>query len=342
MSPVTIARVVAQRLLALDPGNEQLRARLAALEAAECAKADIVPVSTRSMFFCSGCPHNTSTKVPEGSRAAGGIGCHYMAAFMPSRRTSLPTQMGGEGVNWIGQAPFTNEKHIFQNLGDGTYYHSGVMAIRATVAAKVNITFKILYNDAVAMTGGQHVDGPLTVADVSRQVEAEGARRIVVMSDNLEQYGNRAGFAKSAEFRHRDDIEVVQRELREEPGTTILIYDQTCAAEKRRRRKRGTMVDPDQRIFINERVCEGCGDCSVQSNCISVQPLETEFGRKREINQSSCNKDYSCIKGFCPSFVTVHGSTIRKQGGVQRARRASRPSCRRPRRRVRSTAPTAC
>ncbi len=196
MSPVTIARVVAQRLLALDPGNEQLRARLAALEAAECAKADIVPVSTRSMFFCSGCPHNTSTKVPEGSRAAGGIGCHYMAAFMPTRRTSLPTQMGGEGVNWIGQAPFTSEKHIFQNLGDGTYYHSGVMAIRATVAAKVNITFKILYNDAVAMTGGQHVDGPLTVADVSRQVEAEGARRIVVMSDNLEQYGNRAGFAQ--------------------------------------------------------------------------------------------------------------------------------------------------
>ncbi len=333
--------LVAQRLLALDPATSNCARGLPRLKPPNAQGRYRAGLDALDVLLL-GLPHNTSTKVPEGSRAAGGIGCHYMAAFMPSRRTSLPTQMGGEGVNWIGQAPFTNEKaHLPESLGDGTYYHSGVMAIRATVAAKVNITFKILYNDAVAMTGGQHVDGPLTVADVSRQVEAEGARRIVVMSDNLEQYGNRTGFAKSAEFRHRDEIDLVQRELREEPGTTILIYDQTCAAEKRRRRKRGTMVDPDQRIFINERVCEGCGDCSVQSNCISVQPLETEFGRKREINQSSCNKDYSASRASARA-----SSPCMAQRSASKAVSADSmlisPSCRRLRRRVRSTAPTAC
>lgn len=314
VSPAMIARVVAARLLALDPNDVELRNRLAALEKqAEEVKA-IAPVTARSMFFCSGCPHNTSTKVPDGSRAAGGIGCHYMAAFIPARNTSLPTQMGGEGANWIGQAPFTDEKHIFQNIGDGTYYHSGLMAIRAAVAGNVNITYKVLYNDAVAMTGGQGVDGPLTVQEVSRQLAAEGLKRIIVVSDDIEKYGDRKGFAETCEFRHRDELDLAQRELRDTPGVTGLIYDQTCAAEKRRRRKRGLMDDPDQRVFINERVCEGCGDCSVQSNCISVQPLETELGRKREINQSACNKDFSCLKGFCPSFVTVHGATMKKPG----------------------------
>lgn len=314
VTPGMIARVVGARLLALDPRQSELRDRLAELEQrAEEAKT-IIPVTARSMFFCSGCPHNTSTKVPDGSRAAGGIGCHYMAAFIPARRTSLPTQMGGEGANWIGQAPFTDEKHIFQNIGDGTYYHSGLMAIRAGIASKANITYKLLYNDAVAMTGGQAVDGPLSVQQVSQQLAAEGAKRIIVVSDDLEKYGKREGFAAMSEFRHRDELDLAQRELRDTPGATILIYDQTCAAEKRRRRKRGTMVDPDQRVFINDRVCEGCGDCSVQSNCIAVQPLETDLGRKREINQSACNKDFSCLKGFCPSFVTVHGATMKKPG----------------------------
>jgi len=314
VTPGMIARVVAARLLELYPSDSELRNRLAALDKQTDDIKLIAPVTARSMFFCSGCPHNTSTKVPDGSRAAGGIGCHYMAAFIPARRTSLPTQMGGEGANWIGQAPFTDEKHIFQNIGDGTYYHSGLMAIRAGIAADVNITYKVLYNDAVAMTGGQAVDGPLSVQEVSQQLAAEGIKRIVVVSDDIEKYGNRAGFAPMCEFRHRDELDLAQRQLRDTPGATALIYDQTCAAEKRRRRKRGTMVDPDQRIFINERVCEGCGDCSVQSNCIAVQPLETELGRKREINQSACNKDFSCIKGFCPSFVTVHGASMRKPG----------------------------
>lgn len=315
VTPVMIAQVVAAKLLDLDPRQTGLRDKVKELEQRVEQATGIVPVTARSMFFCSGCPHNTSTKVPEGSRAAGGIGCHYMAAFIPERRTSLPTQMGGEGANWIGQAPFTNENHIFQNIGDGTYYHSGLMAIRAGIASKANITYKLLYNDAVAMTGGQAVDGPLSVQQMSQQLAAEGARRIIVVSDDLEKYGSkREGFAAMCEFRHRDELDQAQRALRDTPGATILIYDQTCAAEKRRRRKRGTMVDPDQRVFINERVCEGCGDCSVQSNCISVQPLETDLGRKREINQSACNKDFSCLKGFCPSFVTVHGGKMRKPG----------------------------
>ncbi len=263
-------------------------------------------------YFCSGCPHNTSTRVPDGSVAFSGIGCHTLAYGMPDRPTSLPTQMGGEGGTWIGMAPFVGMPHIFQNIGDGTYHHSGPPAIRAAVASGANMTFKILFNDAVAMTGGQPVDGVQTVPGISRQVAAEGVARIVVVTDEPDKYPLNADFAPGTTIRHRDELDAVQRELREIEGVTILIYDQTCAAEKRRRRKRGLFPDPPKRVFINDAVCEGCGDCNVQSNCVSVQPLETEFGRKRRIDQSSCNKDFSCIKGFCPSFVTVHGGSLRK------------------------------
>ena len=281
------------------------------IEAREKSLAEIkTNTGERAPWFCSGCPHNTSTRVPEGSRATAGIGCHVMAIWM-DRSTSTYTHMGGEGVPWIGQAPFTDEKHIFANLGDGTYYHSGILAIRACVAAKVNITFKVLYNDAVAMTGGQPVDGPLSPQDVARQVAAEGVTKIVVVTDDPDKYP--AGyFDASIPIHHRDDLEAVQRELRETAGTSILLYDQMCAAEKRRRRKRGKLADPAKRVVINELVCEGCGDCGVKSNCVSVAPLETEFGRKRTIDQSSCNKDYSCVNGFCPSFVTVEGGQLRK------------------------------
>ncbi|HXT03490.1 MAG TPA: indolepyruvate ferredoxin oxidoreductase family protein, partial [Casimicrobiaceae bacterium] len=264
----------------------------------------------RMPYFCSGCPHNTSTKVPEGSRATAGIGCHVMAIWM-DRSTSTFTHMGGEGVPWIGQAPFTNEKHMFANLGDGTYYHSGSLAIRAAVAAKVNITYKILYNDAVAMTGGQPVDGPISPQTIARQCAAEGVSKIVVVSDEPDKYPPKY-FSDDIEIHHRDDLDAVQKQLRDVSGTTILLYDQTCAAEKRRRRKRGKFPDPAKRVVINELVCEGCGDCGVKSNCVSVAPVETEFGRKRTIDQSSCNKDYSCVNGFCPSFVTVEGGKLRK------------------------------
>ncbi|MEP7208561.1 MAG: indolepyruvate ferredoxin oxidoreductase family protein, partial [Casimicrobiaceae bacterium] len=253
---------------------------------------------------------NTSTNVPEGSRATAGIGCHVMAIWM-DRSTSTFTHMGGEGVPWIGQAPFTEEQHIFANLGDGTYYHSGILAIRAAVAAGVNITYKILYNDAVAMTGGQPFDGPLTPADVARQVAAEGVRKIVVVTDQPDKYPS-GYFAGDVAVHHRDDLDAVQRTLRDVAGCTVLLYDQTCAAEKRRRRKRGKFPDPAKRVVINDLVCEGCGDCGVKSNCVAVAPLETEFGRKRTIDQSACNKDYSCLNGFCPSFVTVEGGSLRK------------------------------
>ena len=239
-----------------------------------------------------------------------------MALFMPDRHTATLTHMGGEGVNWIGQAPFTAERHVFQNLGDGTYAHSGLMAIRAAAAAGVNITYKILYNDAVAMTGGQPVEGAMTVPQIAQQVLAEGARRVVVVADEPGKYPKHAGFPAGVAIRHRDDLDAVQRELRDIEGLTVLIYDQTCAAEKRRRRKRGKFPDPPERVFINDAVCEGCGDCSDKSNCIAVLPVETELGRKRRIDQSSCNKDFSCLKGFCPSFVTVRGATPRKLGGL--------------------------
>ncbi|WP_295990137.1 indolepyruvate ferredoxin oxidoreductase family protein, partial [Rugamonas sp.] len=259
----------------------------------------------------SGCPHNSSTKVPEGSRALAGIGCHYMVLWM-DRETSTFTHMGAEGVTWVGQAPFTNEKHVFTNLGDGTYFHSGILAIRAAVAAKVNITYKILFNDAVAMTGGQAFDGPLDPGMISRQIAAEGVGPIIVVTDEPEKYPADYKWAEGVTVRHRSELMDVQRELRDQPGVSAMIYDQTCASEKRRRRKKGEYPDPAKRAVINEAVCEGCGDCSVQSNCLSVEPLETDLGRKRQINQSSCNKDFSCTTGFCPSFVTVEGGALKK------------------------------
>jgi indolepyruvate ferredoxin oxidoreductase len=313
LTPAMIARVIAQRIrrLNLHPrAIEKLNARVDWINAKEKALAKPKIMLERIPYFCSGCPHNTSTNVPEGSRSTAGIGCHVMAIWI-DRRTSTFTHMGGEGVPWIGQAPFTDEKHIFANLGDGTYYHSGSLAIRAAVAAKVNITYKILYNDAVAMTGGQPVDGPLSAGDVARQVAAEGVSKIVVVSDEPDKYP--AGyFASDVEIHGREDLDAVQRNLRNTAGCTVLLYDQTCAAEKRRRRKRGKFPDPAKRVVINELVCEGCGDCGIKSNCVSVAPVETEFGRKRTIDQSSCNKDYSCVNGFCPSFVTVEGGSLRK------------------------------
>ena len=270
----------------------------------------------RVPYFCAGCPHNTSTKVPEGSRAQAGIGCHFMASWM-DRDTEGLIQMGGEGVDWVSHAMFTKVPHVFQNLGDGTYYHSGYLAIRQAIAARTNVTYKILFNDAVAMTGGQPVDGIISVDAIARQVEAEGATKVVVLSDDIAKYDAiHAKFPAGTEFHDRAELDAVQRRLREMPGVTILIYEQTCAAEKRRRRKKGELVDPARRLYINDRVCEGCGDCSVQSNCVAVLPLETELGRKREIDQSTCNKDYSCAKGFCPSFVGIVGGRLKKRPGA--------------------------
>jgi indolepyruvate ferredoxin oxidoreductase len=270
----------------------------------------------RLPYFCAGCPHNISTKVPEGSHAQAGIGCHFMASWM-NRETEGLIQMGGEGVDWVSHAMFTKVPHVFQNLGDGTYYHSGYLAIRQAVAAGTTITYKILYNDAVAMTGGQPVDGKISVDGIARQVEAEGVKQVVVLSDDIAKYDAiRDRFPPGTEFHDRERLDEVQRRLREMPGVTVLIYEQTCAAEKRRRRKKGELVDPARRVFINERVCEGCGDCSVQSNCVAVLPTETPLGRKRKIDQSSCNKDYSCVKGFCPSFIGVVGGRLRKKTGA--------------------------
>ena len=266
----------------------------------------------RIPHFCSGCPHNTSTKVPQGSRALAGIGCHYMANWMPDRATKTFTQMGGEGATWIGQAPFTETEHVFQNLGDGTYFHSGILAIRAAVASGVNITYKILFNDAVAMTGGQPIDGSLKIEDLIYQIRGEGIKRIALVSDHPQQWQGQFDKFPGYSLHHRDEMDALQRELRKFKGTSVLIYEQVCAAEKRRRRKKGILEDPAKRIFINQSVCEGCGDCSIQSNCLSVLPVETELGRKRQIDQSACNKDYSCVKGFCPSFVTVVGGQLRK------------------------------
>ena len=313
-SPAMVARVIAQRLTKLGMEKSlgsHFKDRLAFLDFKEKALAKPRVSTIRQPYFCSGCPHNTSTRVPEGSRATAGIGCHFMAVWM-NRSTATFTHMGAEGAPWIGQAPFTDEKHIFANLGDGTYYHSGLLAIRAAVAAKVSMTYKILFNDAVAMTGGQRHDGPLDPALISRQVAAEGVGKIVVVTDEPHKYPATVNWAPGVTVRHRDELDAVQRELRDTPGVTALIYDQTCASEKRRRRKRGAFPDPAKRVVINDMVCEGCGDCSVKSNCLSVEPLETEFGRKRKINQSTCNKDYSCVKGFCPSLVTVEGGQLKK------------------------------
>jgi indolepyruvate ferredoxin oxidoreductase len=321
LSPSLIARAIAQRLKKLGVSAEvgaRIDAQLAILQAKESAMQVIelsaIKGADRQPWFCSGCPHNTSTKVPEGSRAMAGIGCHFMSVWM-GRSTVGFTQMGGEGVPWVGQQPFSNESHVFANLGDGTYFHSGLLAIRQSIAAGVNITYKILYNDAVAMTGGQQIgerpEGH-SVAQIAQSMRAEGAVNIVVVTDEPQKYDG-VKLVEGVAVQHRDALDRIQREFREIKGTTVIIYDQTCATEKRRRRKRGTLVDPAKRVLINELVCEGCGDCGVQSNCLSVEPLETEFGRKRQINQSTCNKDYSCVKGFCPSFVTVEGGQLRKK-----------------------------
>jgi indolepyruvate ferredoxin oxidoreductase len=314
LDPNDVAICIGDRLLKYHR-NDDLIGRVARLKDAQRIAAETKDVAQRIPYFCSGCPHNTSTVVPEGMRAYAGIGCHYMAQWM-DRSTLGYTHMGGEGANWVGEAPFSNRNHVFQNLGDGTYNHSGYMAIRAAIAANTNITYKILFNDAVAMTGGQANDGGLTVPQVARQVAAEGAKRVVIVTDEPDKYPQDTAWPKGVTIHHRDDLITVQKTLAEVPGVTILIYDQTCAAEKRRRRKRHTFPDPDKRVIINELVCEGCGDCGVKSNCVSVQPLETEWGRKRTIDQSSCNKDFSCVKGFCPSFVTVHGAKLKKGTGV--------------------------
>ncbi len=317
LSPALIAKAIASRLERVGL-PEDVRAkvlyRIAIIEAKEREAARPRLTVERKPWFCSGCPHNTSTRVPEGSRALAGIGCHYMAMWM-DRRTETFTQMGGEGVSWLGQMHFSGDKHVFVNLGDGTYFHSGLLAIRAAVAGKANITYKILFNDAVAMTGGQPVDGILTVPQIARQLAAEGASKVLIVTDEPEKFASREGLPAEVAVHHRDEFDHLQKALRDTAGVTILIYDQTCATEKRRRRKRGEYPDPARRVFINEEVCEGCGDCSTASNCLSVEPLETPLGTKRKINQSSCNKDFSCLKGFCPSFVTAEGAQLKRAAG---------------------------
>ena len=310
-----VARVIAGRIaryIADTKIQDQIKARLSFLEAKDAVLKKAIETPFRPAFYCSGCPHNTSTKVPEGSFALAGIGCHVMATSIYPEMNKLTTHMGGEGTPWIGQAAFSKVPHVFQNLGDGTYFHSGYLAIRAAVAAKVNITYKILYNDAVAMTGGQPVDGTVSVPMIAQQMAAEGIKRIALVTEDLSRYTDRSALPNIVSLHDRKEMDAVQRELRELPGCTVIIYDQTCAAEKRRRRKKGEFPDPAKRMVINEAVCEGCGDCGIQSNCVSILPKETEFGRKRTIDQSSCNKDFSCTKGFCPSFVTVEGGTLKK------------------------------
>ena len=361
LSPAQIARVIAERI-GRHFTSARIRERLAVIDAKERAAAPVIPIA-RIPYFCPGCPHNTSTRVPEGSRALAGIGCHYMVLWM-NRDTTTFSHMGGEGAAWMGQAPFTEQRHVFVNLGDGTYFHSGVLAVRAAVAAfngpspvpvprlalhgqpasaaqsgalrnpayapaagddrgslrskaeQKGVTFKLLYNDAVAMTGGQPVDGSLTVPQIAAQLRAEGVHHLVVVTDGTPRTWGHADLPHGVPIRHRDELDAIQRDMRECPGVSAIIYDQTCAAEKRRRRKRGRMIDPPRRLFINEAVCEGCGDCGVQSNCLALLPVETEFGRKRAIDQSACNKDYSCEKGFCPSFVSVLGGVVRKGRGL--------------------------
>jgi indolepyruvate ferredoxin oxidoreductase len=308
LEPNAIAAAIGARLLPYTD-DKALAERLAAVRATIGSARNAPDLAQRIPYFCAGCPHNSSTVVPEGGRGYAGIGCHWMVQFIPARHTEGATHMGGEGANWIGEAPFSKRGHVFQNMGDGTYNHSGLMAIRAACASGVNITYKILFNDAVAMTGGQSHDTRLSPEVIAAQVRAEGVERIAVVSDEPEKY-HAARFPPHVTFHHRDDIQPVQEELMTVKGVSALIYDQTCAAEKRRRRKRGAFPDPARRVFVNEFVCEGCGDCGVKSNCVAIAPVETPFGRKRQIDQSVCNKDFSCLKGFCPSFVTVEGGEL--------------------------------
>ncbi|SDZ86650.1 indolepyruvate ferredoxin oxidoreductase family protein [Microbulbifer marinus] len=315
LSPAIVAQVLG-RVLGDDKLSERAKHRLMRLNAlAERIAQQAGSSVSRLPMFCAGCPHNRSTKVPEGSRALAGIGCHYMAQWL-DRETYTFTQMGAEGVNWVGQAPFTSEKHVFVNLGDGTYFHSGILAIRASVAAKVNITYKILFNDAVAMTGGQPHDGELAPDMICRQVLAEGVNKVVLVMDNPDKYKGALTFPSEVQIRHRDHLPVVMKELRETEGVTVIIYDQTCATELRRKRKRGLLPKAEGRPFINELVCEGCGDCVQQSSCIAVEKVETALGDKRRINQTGCNQDMSCVNGFCPSFVTIKGGKLAKRAGV--------------------------
>ncbi|MTD99118.1 indolepyruvate ferredoxin oxidoreductase family protein [Paracoccus sp. YIM 132242] len=309
LDPVMIAQKIGEILIEEGRGTDHIKAGLTRLS--EVRRADNAPeIATRTPWFCSGCPHNTSTRVPDGSRAYAGIGCHYMVQWM-DRETTGFTHMGGEGVNWVGEAPFSKTRHVFQNLGDGTYNHSGSLAIRAAIAAGTTITYKILFNDAVAMTGGQPNEGGLTAQQIAAELVAMGVKPLVVVYDEKEDVDPKQ-FPAGLRFEERAELMAVQRELAEVPGVSAILYIQTCAAEKRRRRKKGTFPDPDRRVWINPEVCEGCGDCGVQSNCVSIVPLDTELGRKRQIDQSSCNKDFSCVKGFCPSFVTVQGGKLRK------------------------------
>jgi indolepyruvate ferredoxin oxidoreductase len=317
LDPNDIAVAIGERLLKFHPDAE-LQERVARVREAQRALAEIEEVAQRSPYFCSGCPHNRSTVIPEGARAYAGIGCHFMAQYM-GRSTEGYTQMGGEGANWIGEAPFSTRRHVFQNLGDGTYNHSGALALRWAIDTKTNVTYKILFNDAVAMTGGQPHEGGLNVPQIARQVAADGAYPIVVVTDDTGKYPKDAAWPEGVSVRPREELLAVEKELSEAKGVSVIIYDQTCAAEKRRRRKRGVFPDPDKRVVINERVCEGCGDCGARSNCVSLQPLDTEFGRKRTVDQSSCNKDFSCLEGFCPSFVTVHGALMKKRQGLDAA-----------------------
>jgi indolepyruvate ferredoxin oxidoreductase len=308
LEPNQVAIAIGERILARKHWP-LIAERLEAIKSMQNRLGNLPDLLSRTPYFCAGCPHNSSTVLPEGARGYAGIGCHWMVQSMPTRNTHGSTQMGGEGANWVGEAPFSKRKHIFQNLGDGTYNHSGLLAIRAALASDANITYKILYNDAVAMTGGQAHDSKLSVPIVAQQVRAEGVERIAVVSDEPDKYSASA-FPANVTFHHRDDLNAVQKEFMNVKGTSVLIYDQTCAAEKRRRRKRGEYPDPNKRVFINELVCEGCGDCGVQSNCVAIAPVETPYGRKRQIDQSACNKDYSCLKGFCPSFVTIEGGEL--------------------------------
>ena len=331
LTPAIIAKAIAKRLKKLGVPEHvaaRMDQRLAVIASRERELIELrTDTGERTPWFCSGCPHNTSTRVPEGSRAVAGIGCHYMSVWM-DRSTSTFTQMGGEGVPWVGQSPFTKEKHIFANLGDGTYFHSGILAVRQSIASGVNITYKVLYNDAVAMTGGQQVgerpEGHSTL-QIMKSLVSEGVAKLTIVTDQPEKYRGVA-LEPGVVVQHRDELDRIQREFRELQGTTVILYDQTCATEKRRRRKRGKLATPDKRVVINELVCEGCGDCSVQSNCLSVEPVETEFGRKRRINQNSCNLDYSCVKGFCPSFVTVEGGTLKKPKKEQRGDLSALPA----------------
>ena len=309
ISPLLVAKVLLDVMLMINPACGLQAMALPAL------RSGAVPQPQRNPNFCSGCPHNRSTKVIEGSRALAGIGCHTIAMLINPKTTGTVSHMGGEGVMWLGQQPFTDEPHVFANMGDGTYFHSGFLAIRQAVAAKVPMTYKLLVNGFVSMTGGQPIDGDLSVPQTIRELLAEGVSEIALVSDEPAKYAQ-ANLPAEVKVHHRDDLEAVQIHLRGVKGVTVLLYEQPCATERRRMRKRGKWADPAKRSFINAAVCEGCGDCGTVSNCLSIEPLETPFGRKRQINQNSCNKDYTCVEGFCPSFVTVRGGALRKPAQV--------------------------